>query len=233
MKRTTALLLLLTLLLCACSKEAVYTFEQDGTLTDKSGNAYYSAPVGYEPTNQGDKYGKIDDAIGETLYRVGDLDPEDYLTGEYSGGTTSFFYSTDIVLPALWEMQPSLCYLCQQETNIITICTIGDGSQSGSADADKEVIETILSRMQNAIETGSTESIWPRGDVNETYQLKFYSDQWPAFYYNLTLAVCGGGTYLYDRQSKICINTDDLLTPYYEASAPESVPMDSVTEADI
>ncbi len=233
MKRTTALLLLLTLLLCACSKEAVYTFDQDGTLTDKSGNAYYSAPVGYEPTNQGDKYGKIDDAIGETLYRVGDLDPEDYLTGGYSGGTTSFFYSTDIVLPALWEMQPSLCYLCQQETNIITICTIGDGSQSGSADADKEVIETILSRMQSAIETGSTESIWPRGDVNETYQLKFYSDQWPAFYYNLTLAVCGGGTYLYDRQSKICINTDDLLTPYYEASAPESVPMDSVTEADI
>ena len=91
MKRVTALLLLLTLLLCACSKEAVYTFEKDGTLTDKSGNAYYSAPVGYEPTNQGDKYGKIDDAIGETLYQVGDLDPEDYLTGEYSGGATSFF----------------------------------------------------------------------------------------------------------------------------------------------
>ncbi len=113
MKRVTALLLLLTLLLCACSKEAVYTFEKDGTLTDKSGNAYYSAPVGYEPTNQGDKYGKIDDAIGETLYQVGDLDPEDYLTGEYSGGATSFFYSVDIDLPALWEMNPSLCYLCQ------------------------------------------------------------------------------------------------------------------------
>ena len=77
MKRVTALLLLLTLLLCACSKEAVYTFEKDGTLTDKSGNAYYRAPVGYEPTNQGDKYGKIDDAIGETLYQVGDLDPEE------------------------------------------------------------------------------------------------------------------------------------------------------------
>ncbi len=228
MKRVTALLLLLTLLLCACSKEAVYTFEKDGTLTDKSGNAYYSAPVGYEPTNQGDKYGKIDDALGETLYQVGDLDPEDYLTGEYSGGATSFFYSVDIDLPALWEMNPSLCYLCQQETNIITVCTIGDGSQSGSADSDKKVIETVISRMHTAIETGSSESIWPRGDVNETYQLKFYSDEWPAFYYNLTLAVCGGGAYLYDRQSKICINLEDLLVPYYEASAA-----DSVTEADI
>ncbi len=207
--------------------------KEDGTLTDKSGNAYYSAPVGYEPTNQGDKYGKIDDAIGEVLYRVGDLDPEDYLTSAYSGGTTLFFYSTDIDLPALWEMNPSLCYLCEQETNIITICTIGDGSKSGSVDADKEVMEAITSRMQNAIETGNSESIWPRGDVNETYQLKFYSEQWPAFYYNLTLAVCGGGTYLYDRQFKICINAEDLLAPYYEASAPEVSSTDSAAEADI
>lgn len=229
MKRVLALLLFVILLLCGCAKGVVYTFEEDGTLADGRGNKYYSAPVGYEPTNQGAEYGKIDDAIGETLYQVGNIDPEKYLTSAYSGGTTLFFYSTDITLPTLWEMEPSLCYLCEQEANIITLCTIGDGSQSGSSDADSEVLDTLITRMQKAIENGESESVWPRADVNETYQLKFYSEQWPAFYYNLTFAVCGGGSYIYDRQSRICIDAGDLLTPYYEASAPE----DDGSEADI
>ena len=119
MKRACTLLLALALLLCACAKEAKYTFQEDGTLSDGLGNIYRSAPVGYEPTNQGAKYGKIDDAIGETLYQVGTLDPKEYLTGPYSGGTTLFFYNADISLPSLWEMEASLCYLCQQETNIM------------------------------------------------------------------------------------------------------------------
>ncbi len=231
MKRVAALLLFLALLLCACSRQAVYVFKEDGTLTDSSGNAYYSAPVGYEPTNQGDERGKIDDAIGKILYRVGDLDPADYLTSAYSGGTTLFFYSTDIALPTLWEMHPSICYLCEQETNIITFCTIGDGSRSGSADTDKEVLETILSRVQNAIESGESASIWPRADENETYRLKFYSEDWPAFYYNLTLAVCSDGAYLYDRQSKVCIDIGDLLAPYYEGAVPAE--SESAAEANV
>ncbi len=233
MKRCCTLLLSLALLLCACAKEAKYTFQEDGTLSDARGNTYYSAPVGYEPTNQGTEYGKIDDAIGETLYQVGTLDPEEYLTGAYSGGTTLFFYNTDISLPTLWEMEPTLCYLCEQETNIITICTIGDGSQSGDADADKEVLQTLIQQMRGAIESGESTSIWPRADVNETYQLKFYSDAWPAFYYNLTLAVCGGGTYLYDRQSKICIDVGDILIPYYEASEPQKAPAADTSEANV
>ena len=96
MKRVCVLLLALVLLLCACAKEANYTFQEDGTLSDGLGNTYRSAPVGYEPTNQGVEYGKIDDAIGETLYQVGTLDPKDYLTGAYSGGTTLFFYNAEI-----------------------------------------------------------------------------------------------------------------------------------------
>lgn len=78
MKRISALFLAAALLLCACAKELQLTFEDDGTLSDGLGNTYNSAPVGYEPTNQGAEYGKIDDAIGETLYQVGTLDPEDY-----------------------------------------------------------------------------------------------------------------------------------------------------------
>ncbi len=233
MKRACTLLLALALLLCACAKEAKYTFQEDGTLSDGLGNIYRSAPVGYEPTNQGAKYGKIDDAIGETLYQVGTLDPKEYLTGPYSGGTTLFFYNADISLPSLWEMEASLCYLCQQETNIITICTIGDGSQSGDAAADKELLQALIQQMQIAIKNGESASIWPRADVNATYQLKFYSEAWPAFYYNLTLAVCGSGTYLYDRQSKICIDIGDVLVPYYEASEPQTPPASDTSEANI
>ena len=233
MRRSCVLFLTFALLLCACAKKANYTFEEDGTLSDGLGNTYYSAPVGYEPTNQGAEYGKIDDAIGEILYQVGTLDPEDYLTGAYSGATTLFFYSTDISLPTLWEMKPTLCYLCEQETNIITICTIGDGSQSGDAEKDKEVLQALTQQMRDAIESGESASIWPRADVNDTYQLKFYSDEWPAFYYNLTLAVCGGGTYLYDRQSKICIDVGNLLIPYYEASEPQRAPASDSSEANV
>lgn len=222
MKRISALFLAAALLLCACAKELQLTFEDDGTLSDGLGNTYNSAPVGYEPTNQGAEYGKIDDAIGETLYQVGTLDPEDYLTGDYSGATTLFFYNADITLPALWEMEPDLCYLCEQETNVITICTIGDGSRSGDAEKDKEVLNTLVEQMQNAIENEESDSIWPRADANATYQLKFYSDNWPAFYYNLTLAICDSGTYMYDRQSQTCVDIGDLLTPYYEGTTPET-----------
>ena len=222
MKRISALTLALSLLLCACAKELQLTFEDDGSLSDGLGNTYYSAPVGYEPTNQGEEYGKIDDAIGETLYQVGTLDPKDYLTGAYSGATTLFFHNADITLPTLWEMEPALCYLCEQETNVITICTIGDGTRSGDAEEDGEILRTLVSRMQNAIEKEESDSIWPRSDVRVTYQLKFYSDKWPAFYYNLPLAVCDGGTYLYDRQSQTCVDIGDLLTPYYEGTAPET-----------
>ena len=212
MKRVISLILLFSLLysLCACTPAAgneILTFDDNGILTDTHGNRYRSAPVGYEPQNQGALYGKIDDAIGASLYQVGTLESNQWLTGAYSGATTLFFYNEDITLPTLWEMEPELCYLCAQETNVITVATIDEGA----------VIDAVITRLQQAIASGESDSMWPRADVNETYQLKFCAEQWPAFYYNLVYASCGGGNYVYDRQSRICVEIGDLLLSYHTA----------------
>lgn len=173
----------------------------------EDGTVYKYAPVGYEPTEQGEEYGLIEGAMEEKLYKIGDMDPALWLTTEYSGAATTVYYSEDITLPALSELSPELCYICEQGEQTYSIYTFG------SSEGEDVVIEELIGALYD--EEAEPE-IWPRGDADETYMLKFYSEEWPAIYYNLVYAQCESGGYIYDRASKKCVAVGDILNGYIE-----------------
>ena len=182
-------------------------FSEDGTLVARDGAVYKYAPVGYEPTEQGEEYGLIEGILEEKLYKIGDMDPQLWLTTEYSGATTTVYYSETIDLPELSELSPELCYICEAGENVYSVYTLGE------SDGEGEIIEGIISALYD--ETTEPE-IWPRSDATETYMLKLYSEKWPAIYYNLVCAHCEGGGYVYDRASKKCVAIGDILNGFIE-----------------
>lgn len=202
------------LLLSSCARTVKMSFSEDGTL-EGGGNSYRFAPVGYEPTFQGDEYGEITGTLEEKLYKIGDCDPAKWLATEYSGASTLVYYSTDITLPTLAEMKPVNCFICEQDATAFSICALGvegDGIENEAVTHDREVI----AKMVEMVTAGDEDEIWPRNDLKYTYDLKFYSPDWPAIYYNVVYAVCGGGNFLYDRVTGNCINAGDILLEYYE-----------------
>ncbi len=211
MRRVLSVLLFVVLLgvsLMSCSAKVVkMEFSEDGALVDEDGAVYKYAPVGYEPTEQGEEYGLIEGIMEEKLYRIGDMDPSLWLTTEYSGAATTVYYSETIDLPSLSELDPELCYICEVGEKTYSIYTLGE------AEGEEDVIEKIVSAMYDeALEP----EIWPRADANETYMLKLYSEKWPAIYYNLVYAQCESGGYIYDRASKKCVAVGDILNGYIE-----------------
>lgn len=191
--------------LSACSHVVKMNYNDDGILC--GGNAEYRyAPLGYEPTFQGEEYALIDNEMQEILYTVGECDPKEWLTTEYAGAATMIYYSTDISLPTLEEMKPEKMYFCEQDTNVNALQVVGD------TDEGKALIAEIIAMLGN---DDIENEIWPRGDINTTYQLKFYSPDWPAIYYNVVYAVGAGGNYFYDRVQGRCILAGDILDELY------------------
>ena len=217
MKRAASVLIcaVLCFLLVSCgeNKTVLMDYNEEGLLvSDKA--SYKYAPVGYEPTNQGEEYGAIESGLKEKLYRIGDLDPEEWLTTEYTGASTTVYYSEDIELPTLRELSPKLLYICEQgdNANIYSVYTLGD-SANGKVDSEREKIDKIVSMLYDE----SVESeLWPRGEQSESYSLKLYSEDWPAIYYNLVYVREGENNYVYDRVEKRCINIGTLLEGYIE-----------------
>lgn len=206
-------LVLLSLSLISCSSEKIekMKYNDEGFLEgDKA--TYNYAPVGYEPTSQDAQYGLIDGVLEEKLYRIGDIDPEKWLTTEYTGSTTTVYYSSDITLPTLSEMNPELCYVCEQGDNIYSIYTLGD-PENEKVDVEREIIGKIIEIL---CDENVESSIWPRGEGKETYNLKMYSDKWPAIYYNLVYVREGENNYVYDRVTKRCVNIGDLIEGCFE-----------------
>ncbi len=221
MKRFLALTLFLCLILCSCSRTVKMNFSEDGTLT--GGNCTYKfAPVGYEPTYQGEEYGEIQGTLSEKLYTIKDCDPREWLATEYTGAATLVYYSADIELPTLAEMKPVNCFICEQDAAAFSICALGvegDNISGGTVSHDREVIAGLV----KMITEGDEDEIWPRSDLSYSYDLKFYSPDWPAIYYNVVYAVCRGGNFLYDRVTGNCVNAGDILLEYYEnMSSPEN-----------
>ncbi len=217
MKKTVAILMAAIVLaagLCSCSHTVRLKFNDNGEIVGKGGLSYNYAPIGYEPTYQGEKWAYLEDEIGHDLYTIGDEDPEKWLTEEYTGATTMIFYSSDIDLPALAEMKPVTAYLCEQDENVYSISTIGDG---GDGETGRQAIDKAV----ELLETGE-KCMWPRTNSTATYQLKMYSPDWPAFYYNLVYTVCPDGNYLYDRVTEKCVEIGDILTAYHSEANAES-----------
>ena len=217
MKRISLVLSCLALIaafLVSCSSGGMVTMEynEEGILVADNGREYYYAPVGYEPTSQGDEYGEIDGVLSEKLYCIGDIDPKKWITTEYSGATTTVFYSTDIQLPELSELEPDTAFICEQDENVYSVYTLGD-PENDKVDEERAIIAKIIEMLcDESIES----EIWPRATTTEVYDIKLYSEDWPAIYYNLEYSREGSGNYVYDRVSKRCINIGDLLEGYFE-----------------
>lgn len=191
--------LLAAVILCSCSHVVKMSYNDDGLLCG-GGASYRFAPPGYEPTYQGEEYALIDNEMQETLYTIGECDPEEWLTTEFSGAATLVYYSSDITLPSLAEMKPDTMYFCEQGETVNAIHTV--------TAEDSSIIADIIALLSD--DTLENE-IWPRGDVSETYQLKFYSSDWEAIYYNVVYAVGQNGNYLYDRVNDRCVLAGDIL----------------------
>lgn len=207
MKRAIAFFLAILLLcLSSCQSGTVkLEFNEEGLLEGPDGAVYDFVSIGYEPTSQGEKYGVCEYKLTEELYRIGELDPEEWLTTEYAGAATTIYYSADITLPTLSELSPDLCHICETGDEVASIYTLGGGHQP---EAEREAMEKIIEMLSDeSVEA----SLWPRMNATGYLDLKFYSEDWPAIYYNLDYAREGDQNFVYDRVSRKCVEVGDLI----------------------
>ena len=192
----TSLLLACALLLISCGGSVKLTYE-NGQLINKAKHlAYTPAPLNYEPTAIGEEYA----VYGKTatpLFEIIGLDPKEWLTEANTGSTTTVFYGSGITLPTLREMDPDELY----------VCINGAITYAQSTVRDKAAIDAMI----DLFETGEQVD-WPLTDSVRIYELKFRSTKgWPCIYYNLTFGEFPEGKFLYDRQTKRCVEIGDLL----------------------
>ena len=196
--------------LASCSHLKKLTYDSSGILTGSSvGTGYKYAPLGYEPTSVGDEYALIDNEMQEILYRIGDLDPAEWLTTEYAGGATMVYCSADTELPDLEELKSETAYFCIKGDTPDLLAEIGKG------DGEGELIEKLCGML---CDPDTEDEMWPRTDINESYLLRFYSSDWPAIYYSVTYADCASGNYIYDKIGGKCVKIGDELEKYYEST---------------
>ena len=214
-------------LLASCSKKVKLLeleYNEEGLLVCENGDVYKYAPImAYEPTNQGTEYGvlTVRSENGATredkIYRIGEEDPGKWLTTEYTGGTTTVYYSQDITLPTLADLDPQLCYICEEGEAVFAIYTIGDPANK-AIDMERAVINDMTDLI---LDEETEPELWPRVNSEEAYSLKLYSDKWPAIYYCLEYVREGGVGYIYDPISRKCVNAGTLLERYFADEASE------------
>ncbi len=187
--------------LAGCSGSLVNLTYQDGKMINKRLQlAYTPAPTCYEPVSVGAAYGYYGD-MDMTLYEIVGTDPKQWLTQEYAGGATTIFYADGITLPTLAEMAPEKIHVCQSENITYGIATVDNPD--------------VVTKLTDLFVNGEAVD-WPMVDALEDYELKFVSSAYPHFYYNLTYYEYADGIYLYDRNSKRCVEIGDMLEEWVE-----------------
>ena len=192
-----ALLLLSALLFVSCASGSVKLTYEDGKLINNAKRLSYSpAPLNYEPAAIGEEYA----VYGRTqtpLYEIIGLDPKDWLTEANTGTTTTVFYGSKITLPSLREMDPDEVFVCINGAITYAQATV----------TDQEAIGAMIDLFENG-----EQADWPLTDSVRIYELKFHSSEnWPYIYYNLTFGEFPEGKFLYDRQTKRCVEIGELL----------------------
>ena len=202
MKKSTKLaaLLLASSMLASCAGSLVNLKYENGQFYNKRlGVVYNVAPTNYQPRAIGDAYGYYKDS-DMTLYQITGADPKEWLSQELAGSATSVFYSEDITLPTLEELGTTAIYLC---TN----------TEVSAADAvieDEAVISEVIDLFVNG-----KEAEWPLLGSELTLDIKFYSaDKYPHLYYNLFYGEFPEGKFLYDRNTKHCVEVGDIFLDY-------------------
>jgi hypothetical protein len=163
------------------------------------GQVYRLSGISYEPVAIGQGAAGFGDAV---LYTIKGFDAGDYLTEDYDG-TGGIFYRADTVLPGLADMHANRAIICVQEQ-----LTLGIGEITDAA-----VLQQMIDLLKNGKDVG-TES------ASQVYQIKFASEEYPAFYYRVSYFEKADGTRcLYDRDSKKTVDIGDLLSDYIPSSS--------------
>ena len=200
--RKTALLLAFLLcasLLVSCG-DSLASFKHKNGKYAVGKDVYLPADLIYEPTYVGEAYafykrGNI------TLYRIGDNDPSLWLTEEYVSGMTTVFHAESITLPTLSQLDAEKIIVCQSESIVWGLFEI----------KDRELIRTLTDLYENG-----EQITLPVTYPDTEYELKFYSDDWPQIYMNITCQKYGEDLYLYDADTRRGIAVGDLLDGYFE-----------------
>ena len=194
------LILLAILLLVSCSSSLVtLKYEDKHMINKRLGLSYVAAPLNYQPVSVGEAYAYYEKA-DLTLYEIQGLDPEEWLTEEYTGASTTIFYSEDITLPTLKELGANKIFVCLEGEVIYSLATVDD----------VQLINDVIDLFENGEATE-----WPLIDSIQRYELKFYSeDDYPHIYYNLSYGEFPEGKFLYDRSTKRCVEIGDILDEY-------------------
>ncbi len=191
------LLLLSTVILVSCASSTVTLSYEDGKLVNKRlGLSYVPAPTNYQPKVVGEEYAcyKKSDM---TLYAIGGLDPKEWLTEEYAGSATTVFHAEDIALPLLSEMGVTEIIVCSNKEITVGVATISD--------------HAVIDRLIDLFENGEL-AYWPVVNAVRTYEMKFSSaEKYPHLYFNLIYGEFESGTFIYDRNTKKCVEIGDLL----------------------
>lgn len=189
------------LMLTGCSANLVNFKYENKQLVNKRLKLYYNAaPTNYEPVSVGEAYGYYGD-MDMTLYQIAGLDPKEWLTQEYAGSATTIFYSDGITLPTLEEMKPNKIHVCTGDSITYGLGTIDD----------PDVVDAVVERFVHG-----TPTEWPMLDSIETYEFKFASPIYTHLYYNLTYYEYAEGIFLYDRNTKRCVELGDMLEDWIE-----------------
>lgn len=183
--------------LTSCSGTLVNLKYENGQMVNKRlGLAYNAAPTSYQPVSIGEAYGYYGD-IDMTLYEIAGLDPKEWLTEKYAGSATTIFYDEDITLPTLSEFEPTQVLICSNLEITYAVATI----------EEQDIIDALVDVFENG-----ENCEWPLVDAIETYDMKFRSEEiYPHLYYNLTYGEFESGKYLYDRNTRRCVNIGNIL----------------------
>lgn len=199
-----ALILGLSCLLCALYFTAckVNLKSGDNGLYDKKNDVTYChASPTYEAISLGKEYGKltVTDKESYTLYLLPGVDPTEMLATE----DFNIVYSSEIDLPTLTEMAPTLLRVCNNSLEIKRI-------------EDVSAIASIVSHYVNG-----TSIDYPGTTPIRTYKLRFESPLYPSFYYTVTyveydkdLEIDGksyGRYFLYNSFDRYFVPTDDTI----------------------
>ena len=176
--RLVLLLLCATLFLTACNKPTALDMDvKSGSFTNtKTGVTYLRAPTCYEAISvlkdrkvARVQYKGMDDL---TLYEVEFSTSEQIISSEEG----ELFYAQGMVLPTVWEMQPERIYVGQ----------VGGSLDFAVALIEKaDDIEALIEIYRDAVPF-SEKDMLDNTLIRTRYDLRFYSQHYPSFYYCIT-----------------------------------------------
>ena len=104
--------------------------------------------------------------------------------------------------------------LNRTDVDTIYVCTGEEVTISLGTITDKAAIDAVVDAFTNG-----AESEWPLVNAAITYDLKFLGDAYPFLYFNLVYGEFPEGVFLYDRNTKRCVEIGDMLTEWIALTA--------------